>query len=239
MNYKFYNFKKLEDGSGEIRIEGDIIDQREKWIYDWFDIDAVAPRTIREQLAELNGADVTVVIDSYGGSYVAGSAIYTELLNYRGQVVGRVNFAYSAASLIAMACDVVQISPSGSIGIHEIKTEAEGDWRDMDHASKFLLELREGLLNAYETKTGLPREEISAMVEADTLMSAHTALRLGFADELMTGPNASAPTDGLGAMRAKYAEKLVAWSAKKRQDTENLAWHDFAKLTLEHERTEY
>ncbi|MFK5284140.1 ATP-dependent Clp protease proteolytic subunit, partial [Lacticaseibacillus paracasei] len=53
-----------------------------------------------------------------------------------------------------------------------------------DEMDKFANELRvfkEGLLNAYETRTGLSREMLSAMLDAETWMTAQKAVELGFA----------------------------------------------------------
>ena len=59
------------------------------------------------------GEDIEVHINSGGGDVYAGSEIYTALRSYSGKVVVKiVGIAASAASVIAMAGDVIEISPT-------------------------------------------------------------------------------------------------------------------------------
>jgi len=55
----------------------------------------------------------------------------------------------------------------------------------MQRAKNMLDEVKEGIINAYEMKTGLPRDEISQMMDAETWLSAKKAVELGFADKVM------------------------------------------------------
>ena len=46
-------------------------------------------------------------------------------------------------------------------------------------------EVKEGIINAYEAKTGLSRQQLSDMMDAETWLSAKKAVELGFADRIM------------------------------------------------------
>jgi ATP-dependent Clp protease protease subunit len=105
--------------SVELRIEGDIIDDGDLWIYEWFGEPATAPNAFKDQLKEFAGQDLTVWIDSYGGSVFAGASIYNALKNHNGKVTAKVDGkAMSAASVIAMAADEIHMSPVAVMMIH-------------------------------------------------------------------------------------------------------------------------
>ena len=46
----------------------------------------------------------------------------------------------------------------------------------------------ESIINAYEIKTGMSRAKLSHLMDAETWMDAHTAIDMGFADEILTRP---------------------------------------------------
>ena len=66
-----------------IYINGPIIENGEKWIYDWFEESATCPNDVIKELPE-NGEPVTVVINSGGGYVICGNEIYTRLKMYAG-----------------------------------------------------------------------------------------------------------------------------------------------------------
>jgi len=96
-----------------IPIKGTIVSNDDVWLYDWFDWDCTAPKNV---VLPETGEDIEVHINSGGGDVYAGSEIYTALRAYSGKVVVKiVGIAASAASVIAMAGDVVEISPTAQI----------------------------------------------------------------------------------------------------------------------------
>lgn len=70
--------------------------------------------------------------------------------------------------------------------IHNVQGYAEGDYQDMDKESKDLKAIGEGIINAYESKTKLAREEIKRLMDESTYMSPADAIEYGFCDGLMT-----------------------------------------------------
>ncbi|WP_161945125.1 Clp protease ClpP, partial [Streptococcus suis] len=72
--------------------------------------------------------DIEIHINSGGGSVFAGSEIFTALKSYSGKkVVKIVGLAASAASVIAMAGDVIEMSPTAQMMIHNVSSFASGD----------------------------------------------------------------------------------------------------------------
>lgn len=170
----------------KIEIKGDIVDNDTAVIYRWWGYDSTSPGKVNRQLTEANGEPVTIEINSPGGHVDAGSEIYTALKNYPGHVtVEVVGLAASAASVIAMAGDEVKISPTAEIMIHNAWMTTSGDKNSKSKDAKVLSSTDEGLVNAYEIKTGKSREELLALMDEETWMNAQQAVELGFADEIM------------------------------------------------------
>ena len=93
--------------------------------------------------------------------------------------------AASAASVVAMAGDRVEMAATSMMMIHNPATTVYGDHNEMKTAIKVLEEVKESIINAYERKTNLPRDDISKLMENETWMNAKKAIQLGFADSLI------------------------------------------------------
>ena len=91
----------------------------------------------------------------------------------------------SAASVIAMAGNTVQMSPTALLMIHDPSTIAFGNAKDMEKAIATLNEVKESIINAYAAKTGLSRNRISKLMSDETWINAKKAVELGFADEIL------------------------------------------------------
>ena len=184
----------------------------------WFD-DDITPQLFREELNAGSG-DITVWINSPGGDCVAAAQIYNMLMDYRGSVTVKIDgIAASAASVIAMAGTRVLVSPVAMLMIHNPATMAMGDAAEMQKAITMLDEVKESIINAYEIKTGMSRAKLSHLMDAETWMDAHTAVDLGFADEIMTRPaDAGAENHVTGSMlfsRAAVTNHLMDKLAAK------------------------
>ena len=183
---KFWNWTNLTPTETEpeqriLTLNGTIAEES------WFD-DDITPQLFREELNAGSG-DITVWINSPGGDCVAAAQIYNMLMDYRGSVTVKIDgIAASAASVIAMAGTRVLVSPVSMLMIHNPATMAMGDAAEMQKAIAMLDEVKESIINAYEIKTGMSRAKLSHLMDAETWMDAHTAVDLGFADEIMTRP---------------------------------------------------
>lgn len=169
-----------------IKIQGTIINNSDKDIYDWFGMEATSPNVVQLGLADANGLDIHVEINSPGGDLYAGSEIYTMLKSYKGTVrIDVTGIAASAASIIAMAGDVVRMSPTAQMMIHNVWTYAEGDAKTFEKEAETLRGLNEGVANAYILKTGKEKEELLKLMDNETYFNAQKALENGFIDEIM------------------------------------------------------
>ena len=106
--------------------------------------------------------------------------------DYPGNVTVRIaSIAASAASVVAMAGNLVQMSPTALLMVHDPSTIAMGNAKDMEKAIATLNEVKESIINAYAAKTGLSRNRISKLMSDETWLNAKKAVELGFADEIL------------------------------------------------------
>ena len=172
-------------------INGDIVDDDTAWMYNFFGMSCTSPKSVRDVLQdsdddEATHEDLTVDISSGGGDVFAGSEIYTLLRNYTGKVVINIyGMAASAASVIAMAGDEVNMSPTAQMMIHKAWSVNQGNADDHEHEAKVLDSIDQSIVNAYVDKTGLKRDDILQMMQNETWMTAQEAVDKGFADGIM------------------------------------------------------
>lgn len=179
-----------------VNVKGVIIPQDYKRVYDWFDMESTTPKDVADALAAANGQPIEVYINSGGGYVHAGADIYTALCEYPGEVNIKIIYAASAASVVAMAGHSM-ISPVGQMMIHNVYSSADGDYRALHRAGDRLDIACDALANAYMRKTGKTRDEIRAMMDAETWVDARRAVELGLVDEVMGGELVAADVPGL------------------------------------------
>ena len=195
---KFWNWIRDDGGGRTLRLEGPI-DNENFWG------DEITPRMFREDL-EAEDGDITVWINSPGGNVFAAAEIYTMLKDYAGKVTVKVaSLAASAASVVAMAGDIVQMSPTALLMVHDPSTMAVGNARDMEKAISALNEVKESIINAYAAKSGLRRGKIADLMSEETWINAKKAVELGFADEVLyegRDEESEEPEDGAVSVEA-------------------------------------
>lgn len=166
-----------------IPIKGAIIPNNNKEFYEYWGLEATAPKDI---VLPDSHEDIEIHINSGGGSVFAGSEIYTALKSYPGKkVVKVVGLAASAASVIAMAGDVIEMSPTAQMMIHNVSGGASGDCNTLYHEAEVLENMNKSIANAYIGKTGKPMEDLLALMNKTTWFTAQSAVEAGFADKVM------------------------------------------------------
>ena len=203
MSRKFWNWVRNDNDERILMLNGEISNET------WFG-DEITPKEFRGELNSGQGK-VTVWINSPGGDCFAAAQIYNMLMEYSGPVDVHIDgIAASAASVIAMAGNHVAISPVGMMMIHNPATVSIGDEREMKKAMEMLSEVKESIINAYELKTGLPRKQLSNMMNAESWMNAQKALELGFADSILyDGDDEDDEPEGMIFSRAAVTNSLL------------------------------
>lgn len=146
----------------------------------------VTAKLVSSILRKADGADVVVNINSPGGDFFEGLAINTILSEYEGGVTVRVvGMAASAASIIAMAGDDIEIAEAGFFMIHNAWTVAIGNKSDMREVSDMLAKFDESMVGLYAKKTGIDEKAIRKMMDAETWIDGEEAVELKFATAVL------------------------------------------------------
>ena len=102
-----------------INAVGPVVSNNEAWLYEFLEMEYISPKAFDDAMS--TGEDLVVNINSGGGDVFAGEEIYTKLCMYAQKVtINVVGLAASAASLIAMAGDQVNISTAGKMMVHNV-----------------------------------------------------------------------------------------------------------------------
>lgn len=134
-------------------------------------------------LNEAGDNDILINLNSPGGDAFDGISIFNRLKRHKGNVTIHIDgWACSAASIIAMAGDQVTMELGSMMMIHEASSIVWGSKVDMRKEADILEELEEGIIDIYQTKSNLQRDEIRNKVDEETWMSASKAVEFGFAD---------------------------------------------------------
>ena len=145
----------------------------------------MTPALFRDELSKVSG-NLTVWLNSPGGDVFAASQIYSMLKNHKGKVTVKIDgIAASAASVVAMAGDETLIAPTAMMMIHDPSTSAMGNKADMEKAIELLEEVKESIINAYETKSHLSRNKIAKLMSDETWLNAKKAHEMGFVDGIL------------------------------------------------------
>lgn len=156
---------------------------------------------------------VTVNINSPGGDLFEGLAIYSLLREHKGHVTVKVlSLAASAASIIAMAGNEVQIARAGFFMIHNAWTLAMGNRHDLREIADFLEPLDRSMADVYAVRTGEEVEAVQAQMDKETWIGGTQAVDDGFADALLASDQVDAAASASG--QKAVARKLDIALAK-------------------------
>jgi ATP-dependent protease ClpP protease subunit len=155
--------------------------------------DGITDKDIKRQIDEADPKKVLVCINSPGGDAFQGIGIYGVLKNCGRPVSVRVDgIAASAASIIAMAGDDIEMGPQSLMMIHRAWGMVAGYASDMRSTANALDQISDGIGQAYVQKTKLPLSEIQSMMEAETWMGAQECLDKGFCTKVSDYSNPEA-----------------------------------------------
>jgi len=170
---KWYSFKALAADSAEISI----FDEIGGW--------GITAKDFIGDLKKCTAQNITVSINSPGGSVFDALAIYNALAGCGKKITVRVmGVAASAASLIAMAGSKIVMPENTFMMIHNPIGAVYGNSEDMTDMAATLDKIGAALVSTYVARCGKTPEEVKALLDAETWMSAEDAVANGFADEI-------------------------------------------------------
>lgn len=180
MKYKFQNkgketgymeIKNSSDTIAELTIFGDI--SAEKW---WGD--EVTPTEVKELLDSAEGRDLKIYINSPGGDAFAGVAIHNMLSRYSGKKeVFIEGLAASAASIIAMAGDIINIPKNAFLMIHRAATITYGNINDIKETLNRLEKIDNTIAETYtlHSANDTTKEKFLELMDAETWLNGTEA----------------------------------------------------------------
>ncbi len=133
--------------------------------------------------------DISLYINSPGGSVSAGMAIYDTMQFIKPDVSTLCTglAASMGAFLLAAGAKGKRFSlPNSRIMIHQPSGGAQGQASDIEIQAREILYLRERLNKILADKTGQSVEQISKDTERDNFMSAEAAAEYGMIDKVLT-----------------------------------------------------
>lgn len=200
---KRYYALEVDEGRREasIFIFGDIVE--------WEGLESdVSSYSLAKQIEALDVGRINVFINSYGGEVAEGLAIYNQLRRHKAQVTTYCEgFACSAASVVFMAGEERVMSDASLLMIHNAWMWVAGDPNKLRKAADDLTTINEASIKAYMAHVNISEDELRAMMDAETWLSAGQALEMGFATRVETWAEADRPA---ASVQKQVAEMVLA-----------------------------
>ena len=179
-----------------VTINGEIVDDEDQWLYDYFGLPAFSPAKLRQALEKNpEGEELVVEINSIGGSVFAGFEMYSVLRGAKCRTAAEVqSLAASAASTVMIGCNMARLSPVAQVMIHLPTAVTQGDVYEHQRTERLLDSIKTSILNGYELRCAgkTTRARLDELMESATWLPAQDAIALGLADGLLFGEDDAA-----------------------------------------------
>lgn len=171
----------------------------------------------RAVLAEHDGQDVTIHLNSEGGSVTDGLSIYNAISQHEGEVTIHIDaLAASIATVICCAADRVIMNSNAKFMIHRAWTVAMGNCVDFRKMANIMEMLDGDIAGVYEDRTEIPKDELLAMMDEETWLNAEEAMSHGFIDAVhdtskqKSKPKAQAGSDIKAVLGPAFKRGFIA-----------------------------
>lgn len=149
----------------------------------------VTAQSFLAELKNISAKNITLTMNSPGGSVIDGIAIYNGLRNHAEKTgatitVKVMGIVASIASIIAMAGDKIKMPKNTFMMVHSPSAALYANANEMRDMADLLDKFESSLIQTYVARTGKTAEEIKALLDAETFMTADEAVAMGFADEV-------------------------------------------------------
>lgn len=172
--------------------------------------EGVTAKRIAAALRAIGGKDVVVNVNSPGGDVFEGLAIYNLLREYEGQVTVKVlGLAASAASVIAMAGDRIEVGRAAFLMIHNTWVMAVGDRHALRATADWIEQFDQSLVSIYGARTSMEAKALGSMLDDETWIGGEKAVDMGFADDLLPSDAVAPGAQNMRDVSPMAAEKLL------------------------------
>lgn len=170
-------------------------------IYDEIGYWGTTAASFAREISALDVEEMQVFLNSPGGDAWDGLAIMNALMRHPAKVTVTVDgLAASAASVIAMAGDVIKMNIGAEMMIHDAWTFAAGSATELEKTAEALHKLSNSYADAYAARAGGTREEWRELMLAETWFSAEEAVEAGLATEWVDAK----PVEAAATARASF-----------------------------------
>lgn len=188
MPKKWYDIRGAAKDDPHIYIYGDFVSEK------WFDEDVTAKDFVDDLNALGDAETIHLHINSGGGVVWQAIPVYTAIRNHPARMVAHIDGrAASAATLPVLAADEAYISNMGEFMIHEphVGLMVHGNRFDVREAADSIVErlevVADQFASVYAESSNLSKDEILAMMKAETWLTPVQALEYGFVDGIESG----------------------------------------------------
>lgn len=181
---------------------------------DWWG-EGVTAKRVSAALRQIGKRDVVVNVNSPGGDFFEGLAIYNTLREHPAKVTVKIlGLAASAASVIAMAGDEVLIGRAGFLMIHNTWVVASGDRHALRDVADWLEPFDSASVDIYAARSGQDEKKLAQMLDRETWIGGQTAVDQGFADRLLSADEVSVSARQHGEARVRAEKKFDLLAAR-------------------------
>ncbi|MGX0251330.1 ATP-dependent Clp protease, protease subunit [Staphylococcus hominis] len=169
----------------------------------------ISAKAVKDSLDNVK-EDIVIRLNSGGGDVFEGIEIYNYLKSLSNHITVEVTaLAASAASLVAMAGDKIIIRTGANMMVHEASTMAFGNKSDIQKTLNALTAIDTSIVDIYQDRTGLDRDEIVNLITNETWLTADEAINKGFADEKSSRKSVEKQKEGVSNLKdSKYIARL-------------------------------
>jgi HK97 family phage major capsid protein len=166
--------------------------------------------------------NLTIRISSGGGSVIQGLSIYNALRNHPAKKTVIIDsIAASVASCIAMAGDWIIMNANSMLMLHDPFTSlSNSNAAELRKTADTLDKVKQSLVSAYTSKTGMTDADISALMEKESWLTAKECFDMRFCDEITEAQKIAASVD-LSKFNFKNTPKNLIGGLKNMETIEN------------------
>lgn len=230
---KYLEFDRTDESNTNLYIYGEI--KKPGLIEQWFGIETpnIDALSLKDALGLVDTPNLTVRINSHGGSVAEGLAIYNQLKSFPGEITTIVDgFACSIASVIFMAGTKRVVPESSLLMIHNAWSSTVGDHNDMTKAAEDLKKITQPSINIYTSSTNLSEKEVIELMDKESWLTSQECYDFGFATTIQKSEANQSLEDQYFYNMVMKVKELESMNARPNEpqmivETESSNWNGF------------
>jgi ATP-dependent protease ClpP protease subunit len=190
---------------------------------DWWTGGGYTSKMLAAALRSMGKGPVTVNINSPGGDMFEGLAMYSQLREFDGDVTIKIlGLAASAASVVSMGGDTIQIARSGFLMIHNCWTVGVGNRHDFAALAQQMEPFDQAMADIYAARTGGDLADMQKLMDAESWIGGSAAVDQSFADALLASDQVTKGNEGKSASAVRRLEAALRASGMPKSEAMRL-----------------